>query len=369
MVSTPAHARCQHAANTVKYPKLVKPPGRRCLTPAPADAIPMLQRNLSSSASSGTPVPCPGVDVALQIGGLANGAERQFPLPCSHVCSGCGPCTAEWVVPCAYTVVVTVLCVVWLLQARHGLRWRLLAVAVVLLAALSPCVADRLPVAGEPCGPSFIDRVKESRLSELWVTENIHAVSQCAWHVDAGVPPQCCCRTINDVNSPERCLPHVVIIGAQKSGSTALFSYFLLHPDFSRPQKKEIHYFDRRPGFRRYLDQLPEYNPLKVCRRLVAVLASDAPQLTRMGGKQGQICGRDNHLVAWLARLQFTGESTPAYILGTSVAEKMAAVVPHSKLILILRNPVDRFYSEYVGWMLLELRAGEGLRGCLERAC
>ena len=42
----------------------------------------------------------------------------------------------------------------------------------------------------------------------------------------------------------EYCLPHFVIAGAQKAGTTALFGHFLLRPDFAPPLRKETHYFD-----------------------------------------------------------------------------------------------------------------------------
>jgi hypothetical protein len=56
------------------------------------------------------------------------------------------------------------------------------------------------------------------------------------------LPSQCCCHIGNGVF---RCLPHIIIAGAQKSGSTALFGYFLHHPEFGAPSRKEIHSFDK----------------------------------------------------------------------------------------------------------------------------
>lgn len=38
--------------------------------------------------------------------------------------------------------------------------------------------------------------------------------------------------------------PDFLIIGAQKSGTTALFNFICQHPQFSPPTKKEIHFFD-----------------------------------------------------------------------------------------------------------------------------
>ena len=49
-----------------------------------------------------------------------------------------------------------------------------------------------------------------------------------------------------------------------------------------------------------------------------------------------------------LPRPQVTGEATPSYMLGFSTARTIAAVLPAAKILLILRHPVDRFYSEYV---------------------
>ncbi len=39
-------------------------------------------------------------------------------------------------------------------------------------------------------------------------------------------------------------------------------------------------------------------------------------------------------------------EATPSYMLGFNTAMVMGDVVPFAKVILLLRNPVDRFFSE-----------------------
>jgi hypothetical protein len=41
-----------------------------------------------------------------------------------------------------------------------------------------------------------------------------------------------------------RGLPSVLIIGAQKSGTTSLFNYLVRHPDVLPSLRKEVHYFD-----------------------------------------------------------------------------------------------------------------------------
>ena len=46
------------------------------------------------------------------------------------------------------------------------------------------------------------------------------------------------------LTAPLRGMPSVLLIGAQRSGSTSLFNYLAQHPDVRVPLGKEIHYFD-----------------------------------------------------------------------------------------------------------------------------
>ena len=39
-------------------------------------------------------------------------------------------------------------------------------------------------------------------------------------------------------------IPDFIIVGAQKSGTSSLFSYLAQHPQINLPSTKEIHYFD-----------------------------------------------------------------------------------------------------------------------------
>ena len=57
--------------------------------------------------------------------------------------------------------------------------------------------------------------------------------------------------------------------------------------------------------------------------------------------------------------VQFTGDATPSYILGATSAMKLVSVLPHAKIIVVLRDPVARFYSEYV----TDTTWGQGARG------
>ena len=113
--------------------------------------------------------------------------------------------------------------------------------------------------------------------------------------------------------------PTFLIIGAQKSGTTSLFSYLTVHPAVVGSTRKEVHYFDRKyfrmkPEKYRSFFQPPE-------RGL-------GDRLFRRG------------------RPQF-GEATPYYLFFPHAPARAAAFNPELKLIAVLRDPVDRAYSSY----------------------
>lgn len=106
-----------------------------------------------------------------------------------------------------------------------------------------------------------------------------------------------------------RLLPDFVVIGAQKAGTTSLFSYLCEHPLVRPGLAKEVHFFDnnfaRGPGwYRAHFPQAPRQD-----RRI--------------------------------------GEATPYYMFHPLAPARMAATIPDAKLIVVLRNPVDRAYSHY----------------------
>jgi hypothetical protein len=107
-------------------------------------------------------------------------------------------------------------------------------------------------------------------------------------------------------------LPDFVIIGAQKSGTSFLYDLLTQHPYVKRAALKELHYFDRHfdRGIEWYRSQFP--------------------------------------LPRWKEeRKSITGEATPNYLFHPHAARRMAEVVPQARLIVLLRNPVDRAYSNY----------------------
>jgi hypothetical protein len=104
--------------------------------------------------------------------------------------------------------------------------------------------------------------------------------------------------------------PQFLIIGAQRSGTSSLFHYLSQHPDLSLPKVKELHFFDMMydMGFEWYCEQFPRRD--------------------HSGDKM-------------------TGEASPYYLFHPLVPSLAARHLPDVKLIVLLRNPVDRAWSHY----------------------
>ena len=109
-------------------------------------------------------------------------------------------------------------------------------------------------------------------------------------------------------------LPDFVIIGAQKCGTTAFYNLLTKHPNVEPAAVRELHYFDRPDRFHKGTEWYRRCFPL--------------PQWKN-------------------ERRSITGEKTPYYLFHPHVPKRMAEVVPFVRLIVLLRNPVDRAYSHY----------------------
>ena len=107
-------------------------------------------------------------------------------------------------------------------------------------------------------------------------------------------------------------LPDFVIIGAKKSGTTFLYNLLTQHPHVEPAAKKELHYFDT------LFDEGIEWY-----RRCF-------PTPSWKDGRRA-----------------ITGEATPYLHHSPAVPERMARILPQARLIVLLRNPVDRAYSDY----------------------
>jgi hypothetical protein len=102
-------------------------------------------------------------------------------------------------------------------------------------------------------------------------------------------------------------LPEAIIIGAQRSGTTRFYNRMVRHSQVAPSSRKEIHFYDVR------YDRGIEYYKTMF-----------APKLGRI-----------------------SMEASPYYIYHPAVAERIYRHQPDVKIIAMLRNPIDRAFSNY----------------------
>jgi hypothetical protein len=130
-------------------------------------------------------------------------------------------------------------------------------------------------------------------------------------------------RRYGMVTSRLRGGPDFIVIGAKRGGTTSMYNYLLEHPAVQplfpgRQHIKGAHYYDsqfaRGPGWYR------SHFPLAV---------------------------GDRHLVRPGTALAVTGEASPYYLFHPLAAERLAQDFPDVRIIVNLRDPVERAYSHF----------------------
>ncbi|XP_049592810.1 carbohydrate sulfotransferase 15 isoform X1 [Syngnathus scovelli] len=153
-----------------------------------------------------------------------------------------------------------------------------------------------------------------------------------------------------------RCLPYFYIIGQPKCGTTDLFHRLLLHPDVKFNIMKEPHWWTRkRFGYIRFKDGFQESFPVEDYLDLFDLAAYN------IQGSSAGNSARDRHRLAQL----ITGEASAStmwdnqawsYLHGDReeaeppflAQDFIHTVQPDAKIIIMLRNPVERLYSDYL---------------------
>lgn len=121
-------------------------------------------------------------------------------------------------------------------------------------------------------------------------------------------------------------LPNFLIIGAAKSGTTALYHYLGQHPQVYMSPQKETNFFS-------FGEQKVRFSGPRV------KLFSDSI-ITTLDSYEKQFEGASNELAI--------GEASPWYLYSDRAAANIAACIPHAKLVAVFRNPADRAFSSYL---------------------
>ena len=123
-------------------------------------------------------------------------------------------------------------------------------------------------------------------------------------------------------------LPTFLIFGTRKAGTTSLYHYLDEHPGVFMSALKGTRYFLVDPD-----------NPETTAHLPVQTIEQYKSYFE--GAKAG---------VA-------VGEASPSYLANMRAPERIRALIPDTRLIASLRNPVDRMYSQYL--MDMRLRPSE----------
>ncbi|HST31249.1 MAG TPA: sulfotransferase [Chthoniobacterales bacterium] len=103
-----------------------------------------------------------------------------------------------------------------------------------------------------------------------------------------------------------------IVPGAQKSGTTALHYFLSKHPQIALPDRQELHFFDDEEIFAKPVDY-------EVLHRHFGSIAKSA----------------------------ISGEVTPSYLYWKSAIERIRNYNPAIKLVILLRNPIDRAFAHW----------------------
>ncbi|TML05835.1 MAG: sulfotransferase domain-containing protein [Actinobacteria bacterium] len=120
-------------------------------------------------------------------------------------------------------------------------------------------------------------------------------------------------------------LPNLLIIGAQKCGTTSLHAYLDLHPDVHMAAEKELDFFIAEGAWRN---------------------------------------GPDWYAARFRDAAPVRGEASPNYTawpVWDGIPERAASVVPGARLVYLVRDPVERIESHY-----LQRRLQDGERGDID---
>jgi hypothetical protein len=119
-------------------------------------------------------------------------------------------------------------------------------------------------------------------------------------------------------------LPNFLVIGAAKSGTTALYRYLKQHPDIYMSPRKEPHFFS--------------YN--EITKNTEGPDDYITKAITDFHEYQRLFTNVKNEIAI--------GEASPTYIYIPGTAEKILSIIPNTKIIAILRHPADRAFSAYM---------------------
>jgi tetratricopeptide (TPR) repeat protein/capsular polysaccharide biosynthesis protein len=167
---------------------------------------------------------------------------------------------------------------------------------------------QQIQASGQDCHPLIWTNLGDALTQDQQIEEAIAAYRRGCYERVTSTNPMLAQR---EWRSQKEQAPNFIIIGATKCGTTSLHEYLKRHPKIFLPQRKELNFF---------IDRSFQHGK--------AWYLSHFPAITDEPG-------------------YYTGEASPNYFDSVGAEQRIAEMFPAMKLIVLLRNPVDRALSAY----------------------
>ncbi len=125
------------------------------------------------------------------------------------------------------------------------------------------------------------------------------------------------------------------VIGAAKAGTTTLYAFLKQHPEVFLPNVKEPHYYANVQSERKSDYDKVDRNKTYHTR----IIQSEGDYKALYSGSEA---------------FKAVGDCSPSYLWDEEAAEKIHRDFPKARIVVILRNPIERAYSHY----LMDIREG-----------
>ncbi len=153
---------------------------------------------------------------------------------------------------------------------------------------------------------------------------------------------------VSGMNNSDYKLPDFFIVGAAKAGTTSLYWYLNEHPEIFMSPIKEPHFFSKDFNFNLFRNEYKrvyesfnkDYFKQKELKFRHIAYIDDFNDYLKLFQKAGD---------------RIAGEASTGYLYSKIAANEMKKLIPDAKIIIVLRDPVERAYSHF----LMKLREGE----------
>jgi hypothetical protein len=171
--------------------------------------------------------------------------------------------------------------------------------------------------------------------------------------------------------------PDFLGIGAPRAATSWLHRQLAAHPALWLPPVKELHWFDLQRPASRPFHPIPDQDPGEQARRfrrehLALLWRSHRRALARRRLDGAELAWSARYLLgrrtdAWYGSLfpsdRVAGEITPAYMmLEPPIVEAIRARCPELRVLLMLRDPIDRIWSGTRQFLLVDGDLDESAR-------